>query len=226
MRQPSSHQTTFEQSPYPRETMSEHDAVGDALERLEWRDKRSGSISKAAQLTRRTALTGGAAGLAAVLLEACGSSGGTGTATAQAAVGLDSGGVDLRRKGGYRFTFVNHATRTPSSPRPSTASRTSASCSTARTSGPARTRATSARWRLAINAAVSAGVDGIATSLVSTALAKPVDAAMRAGIPVISYNADVSNTSRLAYIGQDLVRSGQEMGREIRAPAPRRGHGS
>ena len=73
---------------------------------------------------------------------------------------------------------------------------------------------------MAINTAVSGGVDGIATSIISPALAKPVDAAMDAGIPVIAYNADAPNTNRLAYIGQDLVLSGQEMGREIRKLLP------
>jgi simple sugar transport system substrate-binding protein len=73
---------------------------------------------------------------------------------------------------------------------------------------------------MAINAAVSAGVDGIATSLISRELTSPVAAATRAGVPVIAYNADVPTTERLAYIGQDLVLSGREMGREIRKLLP------
>jgi simple sugar transport system substrate-binding protein len=43
---------------------------------------------------------------------------------------------------------------------------------------------------------------------------------MKAGIPVIAYNADVPDIDRLAYIGQDLVLSGREMGREIRRLLP------
>jgi simple sugar transport system substrate-binding protein len=200
--------------------MSEHDAVGDALERLEWSDKRSGNISKAAQLTRRTALTGGAAGLAAVLLEACGNSGSAGTATAQASAGPTQVESIFGVKGGYRFTFVSHATSdtffTP------TINGIQDVCKLLNCSyqwtGSKSTNV--GQMATAINAAVSAGVDGIATSLISTALAKPVDAAMRAGVPVISYNADVSNTSRLAYIGQDPVRSGHEMGKEIERLLP------
>ncbi len=199
--------------------MSEHDAVGDALERLEWSDKRSGSISKAAQLTRRTALTGSAAGLAAVLLEACGASGSTGTTT-QASAGSTPVESIFGVNGGYRFTFVSHATSdtffTPTVNGIQDACQL-LNCSYEWTGSKSTNVGQMAK---AINAAVSAGVDGIATSLVSTALAEPVDAAMQAGIPVISYNADVSNTSRLAYIGQDLVRSGQEMGKEIKRLLP------
>src|ERR1700733_1562685 len=88
--------------------MSEH-AADDALERLESRDKQPGARIESLQLTRRTALTGGAAGLAAVLLEACGSVGG-GTSAAQAAVSSNSLASIFGVKGGYRFTFVNHAT--------------------------------------------------------------------------------------------------------------------
>ena len=51
------------------------DTIGDALERLEWSDKKSGDVPKITQITRRVALTGGAAGLTAALLDACGGSG-------------------------------------------------------------------------------------------------------------------------------------------------------
>jgi simple sugar transport system substrate-binding protein len=204
--------------------MSEHDAVGDALERLEWRDKRSGSISKAAQLTRRTALTGGAAGLAAVLLEACGNAGSGVTGTVQAASASSPPVQSIFGvKGGYRFAFVNHATAasffTP------TVNGIEDACQLLNCSyqwtGSNSTNV--GQMATAINTAASAGVDGIATTLISTALAEPVDAAMRAGIPVISYNADVPNTGRLAYIGQDLALSGQAMGREISQLLPRGG---
>jgi simple sugar transport system substrate-binding protein len=44
---------------------------------------------------------------------------------------------------------------------------------------------------------------------------QPTDAALKAKIPVVSYNADAAGNSRLAYIGQDLFVSGQEMGKRI-----------
>jgi simple sugar transport system substrate-binding protein len=81
-----------------------------------------------------------------------------------------------------------------------------------------------------INAAVSAKAAGIATTLIdSTSFTAPVSAAMNAGIPVVSYNADglvsktgVPNigTNRLAYVGQALFTSGQQLGQRIKSLIP------
>jgi simple sugar transport system substrate-binding protein len=81
-----------------------------------------------------------------------------------------------------------------------------------------------------INAAISAGAAGIATTLVdSSSFAAPVASAMSAGIPVLSYNADglVSKTgvpdigcNRLAYVGQALFTSGQQLGERIKSLIP------
>lgn len=200
--------------------MSEHDAVGDALERLEWSDKKSGTVSKAAQITRRTALTGGAAAAAAALLSAVGPAG------AIAASHASGGGADksiFGVRGGYKFTFVNHVTTndffTP------TISGIHDACKLLNCSFTWTGSATSnvAQMASAINTAVGAHVDGIATSLIAKSLAKPVDAATRAGIPVVSYNADEPNTTRLAYIGQDLFLAGQEMGKRIKKLIPHGG---
>ena len=68
----------------------------------------------------------------------------------------------------------------------------------------------------ALNTAVSAGVDGIAVSLVDlTAFNEPVEKALKAGIPVVSYNADAKGNKRLCYIGQDLFLSGKGLGERI-----------
>ena len=76
----------------------------------------------------------------------------------------------------------------------------------------------------AINSAVTAKVDGIATALISaTAFNAPVKKALAAGIPVVSYNADEPQTGRLAYIGQDLFVSGQQMGEHIVSLLPNGG---
>jgi simple sugar transport system substrate-binding protein len=202
--------------------MSEHeDTIGDAIERLEWSDKKSGEVSKFAQVSRRTALTGGAAGLAAVLLEACGSSNNSGTSTAKGASGNGSSLESIFGvKGGYKFTFVNHVTTntffTP------TISGIKDACKLLNCSyqWTGSTSSNVGQMASAINTAVSAGVDGIATSLIATSLAKSVDAATKAGIPVLSYNADEPNTTRLAYIGQDLLLSGQQMGAKIKTLIP------
>jgi simple sugar transport system substrate-binding protein len=73
----------------------------------------------------------------------------------------------------------------------------------------------------AMNTAITGKVDGIAVSLVDQqAFNEPVSRALAAGIPVVSYNADVPTNARLAYVGQDLFASGQEMGKKIAAALP------
>jgi simple sugar transport system substrate-binding protein len=68
----------------------------------------------------------------------------------------------------------------------------------------------------AINTAVSSGADGIAVSLISnTAFNAPVETALKAGIPVVAYNADSATNKRLSYIGQDLKLAGELMGKRI-----------
>lgn len=68
----------------------------------------------------------------------------------------------------------------------------------------------------AFNTAITAKVDGIAVALTDpNAFTQPVKNALNAGIPVVSYNADVSATGRLAYIGQDLYQSGFQLGQRL-----------
>jgi len=69
----------------------------------------------------------------------------------------------------------------------------------------------------ATNTAISAKADGIALAVVDKdAFRAPVDKALDAGIPVVSYNADGARddkgTNRLAYIGQGLYESGFALG--------------
>jgi simple sugar transport system substrate-binding protein len=69
----------------------------------------------------------------------------------------------------------------------------------------------------ATNTAISAKADGIALAVVDkNAFKAPVDQALSAGIPVVSYNADGAKddpgTNRLAYIGQGLYDSGFQLG--------------
>ncbi|MEV4362460.1 sugar ABC transporter substrate-binding protein [Nonomuraea sp. NPDC049625] len=69
----------------------------------------------------------------------------------------------------------------------------------------------------ACNTAVSGKADGLAVAVVDKAAFRdPVNRALDAGIPVVSYNADGSRddkgTSRLAYIGQGLYESGYALG--------------
>jgi simple sugar transport system substrate-binding protein len=69
----------------------------------------------------------------------------------------------------------------------------------------------------ATNTAISAKADGLALAVVDkSAFRAPVDKALDAGIPVVSYNADGARddvgTNRLAYIGQGLYESGYALG--------------
>src|ERR1039458_9004247 len=208
--------------------MSESDMLGDAVERLEWDERKKDPdptpLSKFRQLTRRTALTGGAAGIAAVMLEACGgsSSSSSSSSTASAATGGGSaasgifGSSDL-----LKFTMVNHVTTnvffTP------TQSGAADACKllgcTYQWTGSATSNVS--EMVTAINTAVTAGVNGIATCLIDpTAFNKPVAAALAAKIPIVAYNADEPKSGRLAYIGQDLFVSGQQMGEHIAALVP------
>jgi simple sugar transport system substrate-binding protein len=68
----------------------------------------------------------------------------------------------------------------------------------------------------AMNSAVTSGADGIAVALVDAkAFNTPTEAALKAKIPVVGYNADATGNARLSYIGQDLFLSGQGMGQHI-----------
>jgi simple sugar transport system substrate-binding protein len=79
------------------------------------------------------------------------------------------------------------------------------------------------------NTAISAKASGIAyAGIDATSFTTPVKNAMNAGIPVISYNADglIKNgtpdigTNRLAYVGQALYISGQQLGQKIKSLVP------
>ena len=69
----------------------------------------------------------------------------------------------------------------------------------------------------ATNTAIAGKADGLALAVVDkNAFKGPVDQALNAGIPVVSYNADGARndpgTNRLAYIGQGLYESGYALG--------------
>lgn len=66
-----------------------------------------------------------------------------------------------------------------------------------------------------MNAAIASKADGIAVALVDrNAFNAPVDRALKQGIPVFSYNADVDN-NRLAYVGQELFLAGKAVGQRM-----------
>lgn len=193
--------------------MSESDLAQAAVERLEYadppRDDRPPGFDRRAFL-RRTALTGAAVGSVSALLEACGSS-------ASSSSGGNSASV-FGSHPEYKFVFVNHVTTnsffTP------TQYGIADAC---------KLLGSSYEWTgseseninqmvNAINTAVSSGAKGIAVSLISrTAFNVPIENALKAGIPVVAYNADAPSppNKRLAYIGQDLKLAGELMGKRI-----------
>jgi simple sugar transport system substrate-binding protein len=210
--------------------MSNEDHIHDAIERLEWdeRNEPDSPGKKLRQFTRRSALTGGAAGIAAMMLQACGSSSSKSSSssnTASAATGSSgaaSGIFGVSQS--FHFVMVNHVTTnvffTP------TQNGAADACKLLGCSYTWTGSATSNVGEMVndINTAITSGADGIATSLIDPhAFTAPVQKALAAKIPVVAYNADEPQTGRLAYIGQDLLVSGQQMGQHIVSLLPNGG---
>jgi simple sugar transport system substrate-binding protein len=204
--------------------MSETDIVHEAVERLEWDEgkeaaKYAETPNRFKQLTRRTALTGGAAGIAAMMLQACGSS--SSSSTASASGGGSGASAVFGGSGGYKFTLVNHVTTNPFFTPTQNGAADACKLLGCSYQWTGSQNSNVGEMVSALNSAVSAGVDGIGVSLVSTtAFNSPVAKALAAKIPVVAYNADVKNNPRLSYIGQDLYVSGQEMGQRIASLVP------
>jgi simple sugar transport system substrate-binding protein len=205
--------------------VSPDDLMGDAVERLEWDERKEDDnpVKDWRQLTRRTALTGGAAGIAAMILEACGGSNSSTTSKAASGGGGGSGAASgiFGVGGGYKFTFVNHVTTNPFFTPTQNGAADACKLLGCSYQWTGSENSNVAEMVSAFNSAVTAGVDGIAIALVSlTAFNSPVQKALSSGIPVLSYNADAKGNARLAYIGQDLFVSGQEMGQHIAQLVP------
>ncbi len=192
--------------------MADTDQAQEAVEVLDYLDREDvgrGGIDRRAFL-RRTALTGMAAGSASAILTACGSS---------ASSGSSGGGGSASIFGShpsYKFVVVNHVT-TNSFFVPTQYGIADAckllGCSYEWTGSESENIDQMVN---AIDTAVSSGANGIAVSLISdTAFNVPVENALKAGIPVIAYNADSASNKRLSYVGQDLKLAGELMGKRI-----------
>jgi simple sugar transport system substrate-binding protein len=200
------------------------DAINDVVERLEWDDARSEETphSRLKALTRRTALTGGAAGLATAILTACGggssssNSGTTSTAKAQATGGGTPAAGIFKASKKYKFVFVNHVTTNPFFVPTRYGAEDACKLLGCSYQWTGSENSNVNEMVNAFNTAITGGADGIAVALVDAkAFNGPTDAALKAKIPVVSYNADSLQNARLSYIGQDLFVSGQEMGKHI-----------
>jgi simple sugar transport system substrate-binding protein len=196
--------------------MSELDPVHEAVERLEWHDSKEEETphTRWRALTRRTALTGGAAGIAAFALNACGGDDNKSN-TSSAQSGTPATGVFGEQKK-YKFTFVNHVTTNPFFVPTKYGAEDACKLLGCSFQWTGSESSNVNEMVNAMNSAISAKADGIAVCLVDTkAFNGPTDKALAADIPVLGYNADAAGNNRLAYIGQDLFVSGQEMGKRI-----------
>ncbi len=188
--------------------MSDTDQAHDVTERLEHADRpevgRPGFDRRT--FLRRTALTGAAAGSVSTLLAACGSSASSSSGSSNA----------FGSHKNYKFVFVNHVTTNPFFT-PTQYGAADAckllGCSYQWTGSES---SNVNQMVNALNSAVTSGADGIAVALIDLhAFNAPVEAAIKAGIPVVAYNADAPGNARLSYIGQDLKLAGEKMGERI-----------
>jgi simple sugar transport system substrate-binding protein len=195
--------------------------VDEAIETLNMKDGPSRR-----RLLKGTGLVSATAA-ASALLAACSSS----TSPAKASSGTKDVAGNFPKVPAWQFWFVNHVT-TNSFFTPTQYGFADAAAllglPTPKWTG--STTSVASQMVAQINAAVSAKAAGIATTLIdASSFTAPVASAMNAGIPVLSYNADglVSKTgvadigtNRLAYVGQALFTSGQQLGVRIKSLIP------
>jgi simple sugar transport system substrate-binding protein len=196
--------------------MSDVDPVHDAIERLEWMDAKEDETprSRLRGLTRRAALTGGAAGLVSTMIAACGGDGNKPSSSSAQSGSPASGIFEAPKK--YKFVFVNHVTTNPFFVPTKYGAEDACKLLGCTYQWTGSESSNVGQMVNAMNSAISSKADGIAVALVDTkAFNGPTNKALDADIPVLSYNADAAGNARLAYIGQDLFVSGQEMGKRI-----------
>ncbi|MFI5005390.1 MAG: sugar ABC transporter substrate-binding protein [Solirubrobacterales bacterium] len=191
--------------------MSDSDLASEAVERLEHAAPSTGErppgFDRRAFL-RRTALTGAAVGSVSALLEACGSSASSGSSSGSNAV--------FGSHPSYKFVFVNHVTTNPFFVPTQYGAADASKLLGCTYSWTGSESSNVSQMVNALNTAVTSGANGIAVALIDLhAFNAPVEAALKAGIPVVAYNADAPGNQRLSYIGQDLKRAGEEMGERI-----------
>jgi simple sugar transport system substrate-binding protein len=202
----------------------ESDFAHEAIERLEWADSKEEDTPERRMraVTRRTALTGGAAGLATAIIAACGGSSSPSKSTAQttSSSGTPASGI-FKSTGTPKFVFVNHVTTNPFFVPTKYGAEDACKLLGCSYQWTGSENSNVNEMVNAFNTAITGGADGIAVALVDEkAFNAGTDAALKAKIPVVSYNADSTTNARLSYIGQDLFVSGQEMGKRIATLVP------
>jgi simple sugar transport system substrate-binding protein len=155
---------------------------------------------------------------ASALISACTSSSSSSASTSN--VKAAAGNFPSTPK--WQFTFVNHVTDnaffTPTQYGMADAAAI-LGLPTPHWTGALSSQPTVSTMLSSFQAAVTANSPGIATTVVSaTSFTQPIASALQAGIPVVTYNANGSTanpTNGLAYVGQDLYTSGQEVGNRL-----------
>ena len=182
--------------------------------------------------TRRRLLKGtglvSATAAASALLAACSSSSSASPSTSASASAASTVG-NFPKTPPWQFWFVNHVYTNPFFVPTQYGFQDAAALlglPTPKWGGSASTSSVSQMVSY-LDTAISANADGIATTVISnTGFTGPVGKAMKAGIPVISYNADGTvnskgvpdiGTNRLCYVGQALYTSGQQLGQRIKS---------
>jgi simple sugar transport system substrate-binding protein len=177
--------------------------------------------------TRRRLLKGtglfSATAAASALISACSSSSSTGAATKNVA-------GNFPKTPSWQFWFVNHVTTNPFfTPTQYGLADAAALLGLPTPKWGGSENSTISQMTNYMSTAISAKASGIAVAVIdATAFTSPTSNAMNAGIPVLSYNADgtfvngkaVIGTNRLAYVGQALYISGQQMGNKIASLIP------
>ncbi|MCW3020288.1 MAG: sugar transporter, periplasmic sugar-binding protein [Solirubrobacterales bacterium] len=189
--------------------MPDTDQAHEAVEQLDYLERehedRPGFDRRA--FLRRSALTGIAAGSVGSLLAACGSSASSGSGGSASVFGSHPS---------YKFVFVNHVTTNPFFTPTQYGAADACKLLGCSYQWTGSENSNVAQMVTALNTAVTSGAAGIAIALIDLhAFNAPVEAALKAGIPVVAYNADAPTNARLAYIGQNLKLAGEEMGKRI-----------
>ncbi len=189
--------------------MPDTDQAHEAVEHLDYLDRdnvdRPGFDRRA--FLRRTALTGIAAGSVGSILSACGSSASSSSGGSASVFGSHPT---------YKFVFVNHVTTNPFFTPTQYGAADASKLLGCEYQWTGSENSNVAQMVTALNTAVTSGAHGIAVALIDLhAFNAPVEAALKAGIPVVAYNADAPGNARLAYVGQNLKLAGEEMGKRI-----------
>ena len=190
--------------------------VDEAIETLNMKDGPS----------RRRLLEGAglfsATAAASALIAACSSSTTSGASPTSTASAAKEAAGNFPTTPKWKFTFVNHVTDNAFFTPTQYGFQDAAALlgiETPAWTGALSTQPTNSTMLSAFNAAVTANSPGIATTVVSaTAFTAPINSALQAGVPVVTYNANgsVQNpTNGLAYIGQELFISGQAVGTRL-----------